>query len=309
MMNQLNLKNENCLFCSESKVQVLIPAEALPDKINVLNCSQCGLVFLETRGDKSSLDPDETVYWDDAEQKRIYLEDKIQDIFVQEFEDRLACMEKISEKKGKLLDVGCGVGHFLMTARKRGWSVEGLDISKTASDVAKELYGLNVHIGMLESSGLVPDQYDAITLWDVIEHLRRPIEDMTSANRLLKVGGLLVMKTPNEESFFKQIALFLYRLIGSRAAFLLKYVYYVPHYFSYSQKTMDLLLKKCGFEAVQYETDQTPEDFGKEKINVHYKKDAKRKIIISLLPVAMFLGKVFRRQNKLVVYARKRCSI
>ena len=257
-MTQGTDKSEICIFCSTSDLEVLIPKRALPDGVDVLKCRNCHLVFLESRADVDKLDQEETVYWDDEEQKKIYLGDKIQEIFVKEFENRLAAIERYIRSKGKLLDVGCGVGHFLATAKRRGWAVKGLDISHAAQAAARQAYGLEVEVGTLEDSSLPRGNFDAITLWDVIEHIRRPIENLKAANRLLQIGGILAMKTPNESSLFKQFALLCYRFFGERGGFLLKYVYYIPHYFSYSRKTLDVLLRKCGFEAIQYEIDKTP---------------------------------------------------
>ncbi len=296
---------EICIFCNTSGLQILIPRKVLPDEVNVLKCSNCGLVFLESRANTGELDKEEAVYWDDEEQKKIYFEDKIQDIFVQEFEKRLVAIEKFVGGKGKLLDVGCGVGHFLTTAKRREWMVQGMDISHAAQTAAREAYGLDVEVATLENSALAHGSFDALTLWDVIEHIRRPVENMKAASRLLHMGGVLAMKTPNEASLFKQFALFCYRFLGGRAAFLLKYVYYVPHYFSYSEKTMDILLNKCGFQAIQYEMDETPEEFATEKINVHYQKDPRRSKVIALLPIANFFARLFGKGNKIVVYARK----
>ena len=304
-MTQGLAKSEVCIFCSTSNLEILIPAHVLPDEVSVLKCRNCSLVFLESRDNGNELDIEETAYWDDKKQKKIYLEDKIQELFVKEFENRLVALEQYTQTPGKLLDVGCGVGHFLATAQKRGWTVQGLDISHAASQAARETYGLDVYVGTLENSPLPDHYFDAVTLWDVIEHIRRPIENIKAANRILRMGGILVMKTPNESGFFKQFVLALYRAFGGRTAFLLKYVYYVPHYFSYSKKSMNTLLNRCGFEAIRYETDETPQEFAREKIEVHYKDDPKHSKVIALLPTARFLAKLFRRSNKMVVYARK----
>ncbi len=304
-MKEELVESEICVFCGTSNLKILIQAKALPDGVNVLKCRDCGLVFLESRSDVDELDPEETAYWDNEEQEKIYREDKIEEIFIREFESRLSTIEQYVHGTGKLLDVGCGVGHFLAASKKRGWTVQGLDISHAAQKAARQAYGLDVQVGTLENSALQTGSFDAVTLWDVIEHIRRPIENVRAANRLLRVGGILVMKTPNELSLFKQAVLAFYRLFGDRAAFLLKYLYYVPHYFSYSKRNMDILLDRCGFQAISYEADETPQEFAIEKINVHYKKDPKRSFVIALLPVASFLGRVFRRKNKMVVYARK----
>ena len=304
-MTQAVANSESCIFCGTSNLKILIPSKALPDGVNVLKCPNCELVFLESRARTNELDKEETVYWDDEEQKKIYFENKVQDLFVQEFEKRLSTIKKYVKGKGRLVDVGCGVGHFLAIAKQRGWTVQGIDISRAAQAAAREAYGLEVEVATLEKSSLERNSFDALTLWDVIEHIRRPIENLKAANRLLRMGGVLAMKTPNEAGLFKQFALSCYQLLGNRAAFLLKYVYYVPHYFSYSKKTMSILLDQCGFQVIQYQVDETPEEFATEKINVHYQKDPQRSKVIALLPVANFFARLFGKGNKIIVYARK----
>ncbi|MDA9101202.1 class I SAM-dependent methyltransferase [Omnitrophica bacterium] len=295
-----------CIFCSQSQVEVLVPKAFLSNPVDVLRCKRCKLVFLDCAAGKDELDPEETAYWDNAEMKRVYLEKKVQSTFQVEFINRLERMESLVKKGNhSLLDVGCGVGHFMNAAKKRDWKVTGLDISKIASEAALEAYGVDVKVGTLEEAPIKPATFDAITMWDVIEHIRRPLENVRAANRLLKINGILVMKTPNEAGLFKKIALFCYRLFGRRGSFLLKYVYYVPHYFSYSRRTMNRLLRQTGFKPVAYEMDVTPQEFAVEKINLHYKKDPKRKLVIALLPLAGFLARLFKMPNKMTVYARK----
>ena len=82
-MTQAVTQQEVCIFCGASSLEILIPSKALPDNVNVLRCSSCKLVFLESRTLTDQLDQEETVYWDDKEQKKIYFEDKIQHIFIQ----------------------------------------------------------------------------------------------------------------------------------------------------------------------------------------------------------------------------------
>jgi 2-polyprenyl-3-methyl-5-hydroxy-6-metoxy-1,4-benzoquinol methylase len=297
-------QSDSCVFCNTSKIKVIIPSYALPCKVAVLKCSDCGLVFLESREEANQEDREERLYWQ-GEQKQIYLQEQVQKAFEDEFAKRLAELRKYLPSNGSLLDVGCGVGHFLNKARDFGYFVKGLDISPVAAQAAKEKYNIEVDVGTLEQADYPHNHFDVVSLWDVIEHIRRPLENMKAINHFLKPGGILVMKTPNEDSFFKWVARFVFCVLGQKGTFLLKYVYYIPHYYSYSKTTMSLLLQKSGFEAVAYEFDETPAEFGAEKINVHYKKDSKRSLVIALLPAAQFLARLTKRQNKLVVYARK----
>jgi len=70
-----------------------------------------------------------------------------------------------------------------------------------------------------------------------------------------------------------------------------------------------MLLEACGFEVLNYQMDETPLDFAEKKIEAHYKKDSKRGYIVALLPLAQFLARIFKRSNKMIVYARKRQEV
>lgn len=299
-----NLKNA-CILCPDAQVHVMIPRDVIANWIAVLKCTSCGLVFLESRAKTGERDREEDLYWDDEKQKKIYLEEKVQKTFRDEFESRLDSIEKLLPRRGNILDVGCGVGHFLARARDRGWTVQGLDISKTASTAAREAYGLDVKVATLAESPFEPETFDAVSLWDVIEHIRTPLQDLKAVHRILKPGGILVMKTPNEDSLYKSLARIAYRMLKKKGSFLLKYVYYVPHYFSYSEKTMNRLLERCGFQPEGYEWDATPQPFAVKKIHAHYAKDPKRFWVVQGLPAAEWLSKILRKSNKMTVYAKK----
>jgi len=284
----------------------MIPAEILPCKVRFFRCRNCGLVMIEPRAGVEERDPEENMYWDQRGQTGIYFQEKIQDVFVREFRRRLKDIENIAPGKGTVLDVGCGVGHFLTLARENGWQVMGLDISPSASEAARKAFDLEVKVGTLDEFEFHDTKFDMVTLWDVIEHIRKPLENLKKANQCLKPGGLLVMKTPDEDSFYKWIARAFYKVLGRRGGFLLKYVYYVPHYYSYSRKSMTRLLDQCGFDVVRFENDETPDDFAAEKIRAHYWKHPKRKYLIWMLPIARIIARLLGRSNKLIVYAKKR---
>ncbi len=118
--NQL-LSEKYCLFCEDKRAKIFILHNLLPSRVSVLKCQACSLVFLDVQAKSDELSPEETVYWDKEEQNKIYLQEKVRNTFNIEFVNRLETLEKLSKKKRRLLDVGCGVGHFMDVARKRGW--------------------------------------------------------------------------------------------------------------------------------------------------------------------------------------------
>jgi len=100
---------------------------------------------------------------------------------------------------GRLLDVGCGNGGFLMLAKQVGWQVEGLDFDAGAVQAARSR-GLDVHHGGIEVLEEHSARYDVITLCHVIEHVYDPIAILRRLHALLKPGGVLWLDTPNLSS-------------------------------------------------------------------------------------------------------------
>lgn len=109
--------------------------------------------------------------------------------------------------QGRLLDVGCGSGEWLLSMRSLGWRVEGLDFDESAVAAARQR-GLEARHGSLEEQNFPGDSFDAITLAHVIEHVPDPVRTVAECARILKPGGKMVVATPNNSSlghrFFRQ---------------------------------------------------------------------------------------------------------
>lgn len=98
---------------------------------------------------------------------------------------------------GKLLDVGCGTGRLLKEAQRLGWEALGIDPSEERTEYARKASGLKVLTGHLESAGLPAQYYDAVTMTEVLEHLRNPRGLLKEIYRVLKEDGILLITTPN----------------------------------------------------------------------------------------------------------------
>jgi 2-polyprenyl-3-methyl-5-hydroxy-6-metoxy-1,4-benzoquinol methylase len=106
--------------------------------------------------------------------------------------------------RGKLVDVGCGIGGFMAVMRDLGWEVEGVEPDPEAARIAREERGLKVRVGTLEGANLSPESQDVITMSHVIEHLPDPSGSLKQCYTLLRPGGLLVVVTPNVKSMGHQ---------------------------------------------------------------------------------------------------------
>jgi 2-polyprenyl-3-methyl-5-hydroxy-6-metoxy-1,4-benzoquinol methylase len=100
----------------------------------------------------------------------------------------------------RLLDVGCSTGAFLAVACKEGFAAAGVEPAPTAARSAQEA-GLLVHQGLLEDIALPERSFDAVTLFEVVEHVREAAPLLQECHRLLRPGGVLVVGTGNTDSW------------------------------------------------------------------------------------------------------------
>jgi 2-polyprenyl-3-methyl-5-hydroxy-6-metoxy-1,4-benzoquinol methylase len=98
--------------------------------------------------------------------------------------------------QGRVLDVGCGSGLWLMLMRQLGWRVEGVDFDDQSVSLARQ-QGLTIHHGSVEQQKFATNSFDAVTLNHVIEHVPDPVRTLTECARILRPGGQLVLSTPS----------------------------------------------------------------------------------------------------------------
>lgn len=109
-------------------------------------------------------------------------------------------------QKGRLLDVGCATGDFLSEMRRQpGWSVVGVEPSPPASRYAAEKVGPSIFRGTLNDAPFPDGAFDAVTMWDVLEHVYRPREVIAEVARILRPGGVFVVSHPNIRSIDRQL--------------------------------------------------------------------------------------------------------
>jgi SAM-dependent methyltransferase len=153
-----------------------------------------------------------------------------------------ALIEERFSLPGRLLDVGCGYGFFLELMARRGWRVEGIEIASTGRNYARDTLGLEVSAQPLPRTDWPAARFDVITLFYVIEHLADPWAVLSEVRRLLRPGGLLLLRWPHTTP--------LVRLLKPWAGSLK--LYQAPsHLFDFSPRTIARLLTDLGFREIQ----------------------------------------------------------
>lgn len=198
----------------------------------IVRCDACSLVYTNPMEDLSTIlkGYEEVVdeeYLQTEHYRKLLLESHLKKL-------------SMFKKKGALLDVGCFAGFFLELAKKKGWNIYGIEPSQWASKIAKKK-GVTILGQEIEKATLKNNFFDAITLFDVIEHLGKPHKVMTVLQKTMKKNGILIMATPNIDSLFAKI-------LGKRYPFLIR-----MHLILYSPKTLEMLFEQHGFKVISTE--------------------------------------------------------
>lgn len=140
---------------------------------------------------------------------------------------------------GRLLDVGCSTGLLLLAARANGWQVCGLEPSAWAARQASLTHGIPVFQGMLADAPPSCQDFDAITMLDVLEHLADPATELARARRMLRPEGVILISTPDISSTTA-------RFLGERWWGMLP-----THLWYFDQRTLRRLLEQSGFRVLE----------------------------------------------------------
>ena len=231
----------NCIICN-TQTSFFIKK----DDYQYQRCPSCGLVFVHPQPSERELHED--VYSERAG----YQKNRKKDLSETEESPN---MKKILDflvqhsVSGKLLDVGCSSGIFLYYAKQRGFEVYGVELNELTGKIAIA-NGLSVKIGTLEHAQYENNFFDVIFLGDIIEHVKEPKALLIECGRILKSGGMLIISTPNLNSFWAHATFKLYQW------FKIPWSVLTPphHLFQFSEDNLKLCLKNngCTFEAIWY---------------------------------------------------------
>lgn len=106
-------------------------------------------------------------------------------------------VERMAERPGRVLDIGCGRGWTLAALQQNGWQCQGAELSPASAAFGREELGLQVTEEPLREDSFPPESFDVVMLWHSLEHLAEPREQLEWAARWLRPGGLLKVAVPN----------------------------------------------------------------------------------------------------------------
>ncbi len=260
----MSSKEIRCNLCCSIEFKIIYKEGIF----KLCKCKKCGLVYVNPIPPKKELFKyyNEKYYtpWQETQGRLRY---KI-------WQRRMDRIERF-KKKGRLLDVGCGLGMFLGEAKKRGWHVFGTEVSEYARDYIKKSYGIEIFYGEFKESSFRDNFFDVVTFWHVLEHMPDPLGNLVRAWQVLKPQGLIVIAVPNINNYIFRIAYLCTKFRRFKIFSLQKREIHLYHFSPY---TLRKIIEKAGFRPLRFDVD-------KEKIGVAHHV---------LNTVASFLYKVSR---------------
>jgi len=158
------------------------------------------------------------------------------------FSENLAIIEGYSQPPSLMIDIGCAFGYFIEAAAARGWTVEGLEVSEYAAEVARRNAKVPIHAGTLSGLRLPASTYDIVTMWDMLEHSFDPTAELMETNRILRPEGHLFLTIPNAGSF----------LASTMGSHWYGFKKVAEHNYFFSKDTLGRLFAKTGFRALEW---------------------------------------------------------
>ena len=227
-----------CNYCGSKNTHAYCPANGL----GLVQCRDCDLVYVGMRPDAEALYRlYEQSYFQNNDSGVVGYTDYIRDEFnIRKTAQRRARHIEQYIQPGKMIDVGCAMGFFIDEMAKRGWQVEGLDVSKFATQYVQQHFGHVASNGSFTDVALAEGAYDLVTMFDVIEHVPDPQAYMRRAAQILRMGGVYELATPDVHSYPA-------RLTGKRW---IGYKLSEEHIYYFSVQTLTQMLDAAGFDVV-----------------------------------------------------------
>jgi SAM-dependent methyltransferase len=228
----------SCYVCGRTKTS-LVRANA---EYSYVKCSACGFRRREplpTAAEEEELYPE--AYYSD---RGLVVGLESQTRLMQELiEGRVAILTKMNGGPGRLLDVGAGTGLFIEAALRKGWQATGVETSNAAARIARKITRSQITEGRIEDLTF-DSAFDAVTLWDVLEHVPDPRAFLVRIRQLLRTGGVVAVSLPSVSGLKARV-----QRDGWR--------YYrrdFGHVSHFSPKTLSMVLDQAGFTPRRIDT-------------------------------------------------------
>ena len=223
---------KQCPICGSREFTLIKEMEYPEGLLEISRCNTCSISFSSTRFSDEYL----TFKYYNKGYEEVFLGyGDYKAVYEKSFQRIVDKIKKL-KKSGKWLDVGCGKGYLLDIASRNNFDCYGIDMRKNfiKNDKIKFLSGNLFEVGFNDN------EFDIITMINVLDHIGSPKEYFLKIRGLLKPNGILFIHVPNEYYFNKKM--------------FNKFTQYSPnvHIINYSEKNIGSILKRFNFSKVEF---------------------------------------------------------
>ena len=220
-----------CDLCGSTETELLFNKEGFRH----VRCKNCGLVYVNPRL-KAHRD------FQRISGTGSMGEDQISSAQISRICRELAIFATY-RKLNRILEIGAGRGWFLSVARDLGWKTWAVEINRDAISNLKKKGVKNIIVSSAEDFVVERETFDAVRVWDVVEHLESPVQCLNRVYGSLRPGGFLRLATTNFNS--------LSRIVNGP-----EWVYLngSDHIILFDPVTITKLLRSVGFRRISIRT-------------------------------------------------------
>lgn len=217
-----------CRLCQSKNIKVRYPYVRDAKDIKVLECEDCGLVFLSSFDHISDRFYEESGMINGIVDIKKYRQNSYKD------DSRRATSLRDKLVGKKVLDFGCGSGGFLHLIKNFTDVAVGVELDKHINKIINE-----DGIKCFSNIGEIEGTYDVITLFHVVEHLTNPIEVLDNLKKYLNPNGIVIIEVPNADDA-------LLTLYNCKA--FADFTYWSCHAYLYNSYTLKKIVEKAGYQ-------------------------------------------------------------
>ncbi len=211
--------------------------------IPVVRCDTCDLVQMQRIPSATEL----AAFYDQGKQAvNIGVSVDIDRLWIRQKDDtvrRATNAQNLAPKGSRILDIGSGYGFFLREMKKKGYPIEGIEVSDVSRDISAKVTRARVHdidIGAASEEELSAlGTFEIITMFHCLEHIPDPVAFLKRVRTLLSPKGTLFIEVPNIDDAALDLS------AGYRA-----FYWQFAHCSYFNAKTLARTLKKAGFKKV-----------------------------------------------------------
>lgn len=231
-----------CVICNKNDFELITDQLRFNIKQNVVRCKNCQIVSLEN--------PEEDVVdYTKSEYREKYTAIIGEKSTPKEFfdlqmnfqENRIKRVKDLINNDSEILEVGCSTGYFLEAIKNKVSKVVGIELDPNHAKFAKEFCDLKIYQQALEDIEFGKEKFDVIFMFQVLEHIQKPLEFLRNCKKILKPNGTIYVEVPNiDDALFS-----VYRIKSFEERY-----FRAPHVYYYSKITLEKMFNKAGLQGI-----------------------------------------------------------